>query len=130
LLGIALLRFVEKPEQMPKKLKKSSALRSIPGIVTSDSGIVTSDSGNTPEIGHDQTESAVTFRRNQRSRLGRVADARGDEPALARHWGAMLAIFDALDQAGLHISPSDRAGLQGIRARVEAVSPAAATGGD
>jgi hypothetical protein len=53
---------------MPKKLKKSSALRSIPRSVTSDSGNVTTHSDKTPEIGHDPAESAVTFRRNQRSR--------------------------------------------------------------
>jgi len=53
---------------MPKNLKKSSALRSIPRHVTSDSGNVTTNSEKTPEIGHDPAESAVTFRRNQRSR--------------------------------------------------------------
>jgi tetratricopeptide (TPR) repeat protein len=57
-------------------------------------------------------------------KLGTVADARGDQRALAQHWSAMLAIFDALDQAGMHISPSDRAGLPAIRARVEAISTA------
>jgi len=70
--------------------------------------------------------------------LGRVADARDDEPALVQHWGATLALFDALDRAGLHITPSDRAGLLAIRARVEAAAaapsgpdvPAAAAGGD
>jgi hypothetical protein len=64
-------------------LKKSSALRDIPGIVTSHSGIVTSDSGNTPEIGHDQTESAVTFRRNRRSRSSGMGGHDGPEYALA-----------------------------------------------
>jgi tetratricopeptide (TPR) repeat protein len=51
-------------------------------------------------------------------------DAAERDFALAQHWSAMLAIFDALDQAGMHISPSDRAGLPAIRARVEAISTA------
>ncbi len=63
-------------------------------------------------------------------KLGRVADARGDEQALVSHWRAMLAIFDALDQAGLHISPSDRAGLQAIRVRLDRAVSAAAPGHD
>ncbi|AGA90637.1 hypothetical protein Thimo_1871 [Thioflavicoccus mobilis 8321] len=52
-------------------------------------------------------------------KLGKVADARGDQHALAWHWGTMLAIFDTLDRAGLYISPSDRTGLEAIRARVD-----------
>jgi hypothetical protein len=47
-----------------KKLKDSSAFRVIPGIVTGVSGIVTADSGEPVKIGHDETESAVTFDRN------------------------------------------------------------------
>jgi hypothetical protein len=38
------------------------------GIVSGDSGKVTAVSGNSPKIGHDQTESAVIFARNERSR--------------------------------------------------------------
>ncbi|AHF05466.1 hypothetical protein MARPU_07540 [Marichromatium purpuratum 984] len=60
-------------------------------------------------------------------KLGTVADARGDQHALARHWGTMLAIFDTLDRAGRHISPSDRKGLDTIRARVDEAVAGAAT---
>jgi hypothetical protein len=66
---------------MPRKLKKSSALRSIPGIVTGHSDNVTSDSGNSHEIGHDQSESAVTFRRNRRSRSNGMGGHDGPEYA-------------------------------------------------
>jgi hypothetical protein len=69
---------------MPKKLKKSSALRPIPGIVTGHSDNVTSHSGNHPEIGHDQTESAVTLRRNQRSRSSGMGGHDGPEYAATR----------------------------------------------
>ncbi|MBK1648556.1 tetratricopeptide repeat protein [Rhabdochromatium marinum] len=58
-------------------------------------------------------------------KLGTIADARGDQQALARHWGAMLAIFDTLDEAELHISPSDRMELETIRARVDRAAAAA-----
>ena len=36
--------------------------------MTVDSGIVTADSGGRAKIGHDQSESSVTFDRNRRSR--------------------------------------------------------------
>ncbi|WP_275098481.1 hypothetical protein [Sedimenticola hydrogenitrophicus] len=49
-------------------MKDSSAFREIPGIVTGVSGIVTADSGKLAKIGHDKTESPVTFDRNERSR--------------------------------------------------------------
>jgi hypothetical protein len=62
-------------------LKKSSALRAIPGIVTGHSDNVTSDSGNTPEIGHDQSESAVTLHRNRRSRSNGMGGHDGPEYA-------------------------------------------------
>ena len=51
--------------------------------------------------------------------LGALAEEQGREADLKRHWRAMLAIFDALDRQGLHISPADRAWLEGIRARVD-----------
>jgi hypothetical protein len=51
-----------------KKLKESSVFRGIPGIVTGASAIVTADSGKSAKIGHDETESAVTFARNGRPR--------------------------------------------------------------
>jgi hypothetical protein len=83
LVGIGCSGFA-KTEQMPERLKKSSALRSIPGIVTGHSGIVTGDSGKTPEIGHDQSESVVTFRRNQRSRSIGITGHDGPEYAPTR----------------------------------------------
>jgi hypothetical protein len=72
---------VAQTREVPKRLKKSSALRSISGSVTGHSGIVTADSGKTPEIGHDQSESAVTFRRNQRSRSIGITGHDGPEYA-------------------------------------------------
>ena len=41
--------------------------------MTGDSGNVTADSGNSPEIGHDKTESAVTIARNERSRSNGIS---------------------------------------------------------
>ena len=60
-------------------------LRSIPGIVTGDSGIVTADSGNPAKIGHDETESPVTFPRNGRSRSNGMAGHDGPEYAGPRY---------------------------------------------
>jgi hypothetical protein len=60
-------------ELCPKKLRNSSAFRWIPDLVTGDSGNVTADSGNSPEIGHDKTESAVTIARNERSRSNGIS---------------------------------------------------------
>ncbi len=60
-------------------------------------------------------------------KLGAVADGQGEEETLRRHWGAMLAIFDALERGGLHIAPADRAVLERIRARAEAPSTSVRT---
>jgi hypothetical protein len=62
-------------------LKKSSALRAIPGIVTGDSGSVTSASEHHPEIGHDQSQSAVTFHCYRRSRSNGMGGHDGSEYA-------------------------------------------------
>jgi hypothetical protein len=73
-----------------KKLKDSSAFRVIPGIVTGVSGIVTADSGEPVKIGHDETESAVTFDRNERSRsIGISGHVRPEyaRPAAPGHQG-------------------------------------------
>jgi hypothetical protein len=58
---------------MPNKVEKFQCLSIDSGIVTGDSGNVTADSGKSPEIGHDQTESAVTFARNERSRSNGIS---------------------------------------------------------
>jgi hypothetical protein len=54
----------------------------IPGIVTGDSGIVTADSGKPVKIGHDQTESPVTFARNGRSRSNEMGGHDGPKYAM------------------------------------------------
>jgi len=52
--------------------------------VTGDSGIVTADSGEPVKIGHDETESAVTFARNERSRsIGIVGHLRPEYARLS-----------------------------------------------
>jgi len=53
---------------MPDQVKEFQRVDSDSGNVTGDSAIVTAHYGNTPQIGHDETESAVTFVRNRRSR--------------------------------------------------------------
>jgi hypothetical protein len=58
---------------MPNKVEKFQCLSIDSGIVTGDSGNVTADSGKSPEIGHVQTESAVTFARNERSRSNGIS---------------------------------------------------------
>jgi tetratricopeptide (TPR) repeat protein len=52
-------------------------------------------------------------------KLGGIADRQGREDLLRQHWGEMLAIFAAMQQRGLHVSPEDLAGLEAIRARVQ-----------
>jgi hypothetical protein len=52
--------------------------------VTDHSGIVTDDSGIKPKIGHLQSESAVTFARNDRSRSIGISGQLGPEYALKR----------------------------------------------
>ncbi|MGB5737020.1 MAG: N-6 DNA methylase [Thiohalocapsa sp.] len=49
---------------------------------------VTSDASNTPEIGHDQLESAVTFRRNQRSRWAGMRKLGVDKKSLPQAMGS------------------------------------------
>jgi hypothetical protein len=53
---------------MPEQLTEFQRVSSDSGNVTADSAIVTGHSGEIPQIGHDETESAVTFARNKRSR--------------------------------------------------------------
>ena len=54
-------------------------------------------------------------------KIGAVAQQQGRGDLVRSHWGAMLAIFDALDRQGLHISPSDRMALEEIRRQVAAL---------
>ena len=49
--------------------------------MTDDSGIVTDDSGINPKIGHLQSESTVTFGRNDRSRSIGISGQLGPEYA-------------------------------------------------
>jgi hypothetical protein len=53
---------------MPDQVAEFQRVCSDSGIVTGDSAIVTAHSGEQTQIGHDETESAVTFARNRRSR--------------------------------------------------------------
>ncbi|APZ43607.1 hypothetical protein, partial [Acidihalobacter ferrooxydans] len=62
-------------------IKNSSALASIPDDRDQSFRIVTDDSGNMAEIGHDQSESAVTIRRNSRSRCFGISGHDGSEYA-------------------------------------------------
>ncbi|WP_295449353.1 hypothetical protein [uncultured Thiodictyon sp.] len=48
--------------------------------------------------------------------LGVIAGRQGREDLLRQHWGEMLAIYAAMRQRGLHVSPADLAGLEKIRA--------------
>jgi len=52
-------------------------------------------------------------------KLGKIADRQGREDLLRQHWGETLAIFAAMQQRGLHVSPEDLAELETIRARVQ-----------
>ena len=60
-------------------------------------------------------------------KLGSVAQQQGREDLTRSHFTAMLAVFDAMDRRGLHISPSDRAGLEAIRQQVADLAPPAST---
>lgn len=53
--------------------------------MTEYSGTVTDDSGTTPKIGHLQSESAVTFGRNDRSRSIGISGQLGAEYAVEKH---------------------------------------------
>ncbi|WP_216819296.1 hypothetical protein, partial [Thiohalocapsa sp. ML1] len=66
---------------MPEEIAKIQRCTIDSGIVTGASGSVTANSGNTPEIGHVQTESPVTFARNDRSRSNGIGGHDGPEYA-------------------------------------------------
>ncbi|MGN8160693.1 Wadjet anti-phage system protein JetD domain-containing protein [Salinisphaera sp. SWV1] len=67
---------------MSDQVKEFQRVCSDSGIVTGDSAIVTTHSGPTLQIGHDETESAVTFARNRRSRSIGMTGHDGPEYAL------------------------------------------------
>jgi hypothetical protein len=102
---------MERAAGMPEKLRKSSAVGSIPGIVTGHSGIVTAIPENTPK--------SVTFKRNRRSRSPGTTGH--DQYGMGGHDGPEYA-------QRARLTPS-RTGVSQARAMSEQICSAVKVGG-